>query len=114
MEGASPFGRAGDGVTFGVRLTPRAKRPGFLGVAAGADGRPRLLVAVAAPPVDGAANTALIEWLAAAWRVPKSALSIRTGAGGREKVLHLAGDPDALERRLGEWLNERPGEQPGE
>jgi hypothetical protein len=104
LGAGSPFAHASDGVTFGVRLTPRAKRPGFHGVAAGADGRLRLLVAVAAPPVDGAANAALVEWLAAAWRVPKSALSLRSGAGGREKVVHLAGDAAALERRLDGWL----------
>ncbi|MFN4088950.1 MAG: DUF167 domain-containing protein [Alphaproteobacteria bacterium] len=95
-----------------MRLTPRAKRPGYLGVAADAGGRPRLLVAVAAPPVEGAANAAMIDVLAAAWRVPRSALSIRSGAGSREKVVHLAGDPDALGRHLGDWLQARP--KPGD
>lgn len=104
MGAISPFAPAADGVTFGVRLTPRARRPGFQGTAAGTDGRVRLLVAVSAPPVDGAANIALVEWLAAAWRVPKSALSIRSGAGGREKVLHIAGDAAALKQRLDGWL----------
>jgi len=104
VSAGSPFAAAGDGVTFGVRLTPRAKRPGFQGTAAGADGRVRLQVAVSAPPVDGAANAALVAWLAAARRVPKSALSIRSGAGGREKVLHIAGDAAALKQRLDGWL----------
>lgn len=101
----SPFGRTSDGVLVAVRLTPRARRAGVQGTGRDADGRPRLLVAVNAPPADGAANAALIALLAAAWRVPKSSLSIRTGAAAREKLLHLAGDPQMLVPRLDAWLN---------
>ncbi len=104
--GTSPFRPVADGLLCAVRLTPRAKRPGCQGVSEGADGRPRLLVAVSAPPVEGAANAALIELLAGAWRVPKSTLDIRSGATGREKILHIAGDAQTLRPRLEAWLAE--------
>ena len=50
-----PFSVAPEGLRLAVRLTPRADRNALDGVAAGADGRPALLLRVAAPPVDGSA-----------------------------------------------------------
>ena len=48
-----------------------------------------LKVAVEAPPVDGRANDALLRWFAKRLGVPRSALQIAQGAGGRRKQLSI-------------------------
>ena len=78
-----------------VRLTPRGGRAAIDGWAADGEGRPYLKVRVAAPPVEGAANAALIALLAKTLGLPKSALSIASGAGARLKLIDI-GDCDAL------------------
>lgn len=85
-----------DGVRFVVRLTPRASRAGLNGVIAEADGTPVLRASVTAVPENGKANAALIALLAKSWRLPKSALTIVSGATDRRKTIHLAGDPAVL------------------
>jgi len=54
--------------------------------AAGAHGN-ALRVRLAAPPVDGKANAALIEWVAQAFGVPKARVELLRGASGRQKML---------------------------
>jgi len=76
-----------------VRLTPRAGRDAVEGV--DADGR--LRVRVAAPPIDGAANDALVRVMSAALDLPRSAVSIETGATARLKRVRIEGmQVDAL------------------
>ena len=54
-----------------------------------------------APPVEGAANRALVEFLADALDVPKSAVEIVAGARSREKRVRVAGmSAEALRSRL--------------
>jgi uncharacterized protein len=48
-----------------------------------------------APPVDGAANDALIALLAERLGLPKRAISIAYGANGRQKIVEIAGMTDA-------------------
>ncbi len=85
-----------------VRLTPRGGREAIDGWAVDGDGRPYLKVRVAAPPVEGAANAALIAFLAKTLGVPKSSLSIASGAGARLKLIDIGGcDPLSLARALG-------------
>lgn len=50
-----------------------------------------LKVAVAAPPVDGAANDAIVELLAATLGVPRRAVTIARGQTGRNKQVDVAG-----------------------
>ena len=89
-------------VRLAVRLTPRGGRAAIDGWAIDADGRPYLKVRVAAPPVEGAANAALITFLAKTLGVSRSSLTIASGAGARLKLLDIAGcDPLSLERALG-------------
>lgn len=78
-----------------VRLTPRGGREAVDGWAVDGDGRPYLKVRVAAPPVEGAANAALLALLAKTLGAPKSSLSIASGAGARFKVVEIR-DCDAL------------------
>ena len=75
-----------DGVTFAVRLTPRAGKNEVAGVQAGA-----LRVRLTAPPVEGAANAALIEFIADRLKVRKSAVSIVSGEKSRNKIVRVSG-----------------------
>lgn len=81
----------GDGVRLAIRVTPRARRDEIGGTIADADGRPLLAVRLVAPPVDGAANKALIAFLADLTGLPKSAVTILSGDTGRRKIVRLAG-----------------------
>ena len=101
-----PFAAAtGAGVRLAVRLTPRAARDGLDGVVPGPDGWPVLQLRVAAPPVEGAANAALVGYVATSLRLRKSDVSIVSGERGRLKLLELSGDPAALLARLAEWVD---------
>lgn len=85
-----------------VRLTPRGGREAIDGWAVDGDGRPYLKVRVAAPPVEGAANAALIAFLAKTLGVSRSSVTLASGAGARLKLIDIAGcDRLSLERALG-------------
>lgn len=106
---ASPVTVSGDGVRVALRVTPRAGRDRIDGLVADADGRPALKLSVTAAPEDGKANTAVLKLLAKAWGVPRTALSVVSGAGARRKIVHVAGDGPALARRINTWLGEQHG-----
>ena len=101
---SSPFQPLADGVRIAVRLSPKAGRNQVHGAVADADGKLALKISVTAVPEGGKANAALVALLAKEWRVPKSALSIASGATDRRKTLWLAGDGAALAKRLEAWL----------
>lgn len=71
---------------FAVRLTPRGGRDAVTGVSAAGV----LLVRVTAPPVDGAANEALVRLLARDLGVGRTAVVIESGATSRTKRLRVA------------------------
>ena len=87
-----------------MRLTPRARSERIDGIATDAEGKPVLRVAVTAPPEKGRANEALVALLAKEWRLPKSALTIATGATYRRKSVAISGEPGELMKRLLDWL----------
>jgi uncharacterized protein (TIGR00251 family) len=74
------------GVRFQVRLQPRASANEIAGVALGA-----LRIRLHAPPVDGAANEALVRFLADLLDVPRAAVRIVTGATSRTKTIEVDG-----------------------
>lgn len=91
----------GEGVRLAVKVTPRATRNRIAGVVGDADGRLVLAVRLAAPPVDGAANTALIAFLAERAGLPKSAITIESGKTARRKIVRLVGiSAETLSNRL--------------
>ena len=100
---ALPFAAAAGGLRVAVRLTPRASRTAVTGIAREADGAAVLKAAVTAVPEGGKANAALIRLLAKEWGVARSAITIAAGATDRRKTLHVAGDPEALQRMLADW-----------
>ncbi|WP_029009526.1 DUF167 domain-containing protein [Azospirillum halopraeferens] len=100
-----PLTAVADGVRVTLRVTPGAARNAVAGVAETAPGRLALKVTVTAAPEGGKANAAVVKLLAGAWGLPKSALSVVTGATDRNKVLHVAGEPAELMRRLGALMD---------
>ena len=99
-----PYSAVEGGVRLALRLSPRASRTEVDGIVQDAEDRPLLKLRLAAPPVDGAANMALIALLAKTLSLRKADVTIRSGETSRTKVLHLAGDPAALMQRLDVWL----------
>ena len=85
-----------DAVSFRVRLTPRGGRDRIEGWIDDSerDGARLLKVRVAAPPVDGAANTALVRLLAAALGVARSEVRIASGHTARTKTVRVAAPAD--------------------
>jgi uncharacterized protein len=101
---ALPYRRTPEGVMLAVRLVPRANRNGLDGIVVGAEGRTVLQLRLVAPPVEGAANAALVTFLAKALELRNAAVTIRSGARSRSKIVNLAGDGAAIERRLAGWI----------
>ena len=86
-----------DGTLLPVRVVPRAARTGLDGIADGA-----LRVRLTAPPIEGAANASLIDYLADLLGLPKSAITIVSGATARQKTLLIHGlTPADVQARLG-------------
>ena len=82
-------------VRFRVRLQPRASRNEIVGAVDGA-----LRVRLHAPPVDGAANEALVAFLADAMSIPRRGVRIVTGATSRTKTIEVDGITAADVERL--------------
>jgi uncharacterized protein (TIGR00251 family) len=74
------------GTVLNLIVTPRSGVTAFAGVEGDA-----LRLRVAAPPVDGAANAALIRFLADCFDVPKSAVRMLSGETGRRKRVLVEG-----------------------
>jgi uncharacterized protein (TIGR00251 family) len=87
-------------ITLAVRITPKASRDAFGSVIAMPDGRHAVSVKVAAPPVDGAANAALVAFLAKSLSVARSCVTIASGETSRLKILKIRGDGVTVEGRL--------------
>ena len=85
-----------DGCSFQVRVQPRARHNAIVGEIDGA-----LKISLTAPPVEGKANAACIEFFARLLKAPKSSFSIAAGATTRNKVIHVRGiSADELRLRL--------------
>jgi hypothetical protein len=97
---ARPWSRIPGGLRLMVRLTPRAGRDALGGLREIEPEQPLLLARVAAPPLEGAANAALVKLVAKALGVSKSAVTIAAGETSRIKALDIAGDAAALEAAL--------------
>jgi uncharacterized protein len=74
------------GVTFAVKVHPRAKKNAITGELGEA-----LKVSLTAPPVEGRANEACIEFFANLLKVPRSSVTIASGQSSRNKVIRVTG-----------------------
>lgn len=83
-----PYRRQGDAWLLDLLVQPRAARSAVAGLHDG-----RLKVRLTAPPVDGAANAALLDFLAARLTVPRGRLRLASGDSARRKTVRIeAGD----------------------
>jgi uncharacterized protein (TIGR00251 family) len=73
-------------LTLTLHIQPGAKKTEFAGLHGDA-----LKIRLAAPPVDGKANEALIKFIAETLRLPKSAVNLKNGQNSRRKVLEITG-----------------------
>ena len=83
-------------ITLTIRAKPNASRSAILGEVDIGDGQRALAVGIAAPPVDGAANKALLALFAKAFGVRKSAVTIASGETAKIKIVRIAGDGSKL------------------
>ncbi len=81
--------------TFSIRIQPRASKNEIVQREGGG-----IKIRLSAPPVDGAANEALIEFLSDRLDVPKSQLEIIAGHTGREKIIRIEGMTASEAERL--------------
>ena len=75
-----------DAVSFVVKVHPRAKKNAITGELGDA-----IKLSLTTPPIDGRANDACIEFLAKLLKVPRSSITIASGAGSRNKVIRVTG-----------------------
>ncbi len=84
------------GATFAVRVQPRARKNAIVGEIGDA-----LKLALTAPPIEGRANEACIEFLAEFLKVPRSSVTIAAGQSSRDKVIRVRGlTTTQVEQRL--------------
>lgn len=89
-----------NGAVLWVRVQPRARRAGLEGFHGDL-----LKVALTAPPVEGAANEALVRFLAAGMHVPPSSVQVVVGQSSREKAVEFRGlDLETAAKRLAEFM----------
>jgi uncharacterized protein len=81
-----PVHQTAAGVTFAVKIHPRAKKNAISGEFDDA-----LKLSLTAPPVGGRANQACIEFFANLLKVSRSSVTIASGQTGRRKVIQVAG-----------------------
>lgn len=86
-----------------IRVRPGAARPG-VGGAYGAEDPPTLLVSMAARPVDGAANEAVVSAVAKAFGLRPRQVVLVSGQRSRTKVLDLDIDPQSGHAQLAQLL----------
>jgi len=88
------------GASFALRVHPRAKKDAITGTLGDA-----LKVSLTAPPADGRANLAVIEFLAEILRLPRSSITIAAGQSSRNKVVRITGiTAAALRKRIEQLL----------
>ncbi len=87
------------GVSFAVRLQPRAKKTAIIGEMDGA-----LKLGVTDPPIEGRANDALVRFIADLLKVARSSVTIAAGESNRNKVIRVEGvTAEQVRFRLKVW-----------
>ena len=91
-----PFRETSGGVNFAIKVHPRAKKNAITGELGDA-----LKVSLTAPPVEGKANEACIDFFAKLLEVPRSSITIAAGQTSRNKVIRVIGlSVTEIEKRL--------------
>ncbi len=88
------YRRSGEVITLTLHVQPGAKRSEIAGLHGDA-----LKIRLAAPPVEGRANEALLKFIAELFGVPLRQVELRQGGQSRHKVVAVTGsrvDPEDL------------------
>jgi uncharacterized protein len=92
-----PINESAAGVSFAVRVHPRAKKDAITGEVGDA-----LKLSLTAPPVEGRANQTCIDFFAKLLNLPRSSVTIAAGASSRRKVIRVLGlSVGEVRKRLG-------------
>jgi uncharacterized protein len=102
MKSAGWVRETPDGVSLDVKVIPRAGVTKVAGIREG-----RLLVRLAAAPVDGAANDALVAFLSEILKLPGRNIRVESGARSRIKQVRIAGTTVAQVSRVLSLSTER-------
>ena len=81
-----PVHESAKGITFAVKVHPRARKNAITGIVGNA-----LKLALTAPPVEGRANQAVIEFFAELFAIPRSSVTIASGDTSRNKIVRISG-----------------------
>ncbi len=81
-----PLQESAKGISFAVKVQPRAKKNAITGTVGDA-----LKLALTAPPVEGKANQAVIEFFADLFQIARSSVTIASGETSRNKVIRVSG-----------------------
>ncbi len=91
-----PIHESDSGLTFAIKVHPRAKKNAITGEIGDA-----FKVSLIAPPIDGKANDACVEFFAKLLKLPRSSVTIASGHSSRSKVLRISGlSVDEIRRRV--------------
>lgn len=83
-------------VTVAIKVHPRAKNNAITGLLGDA-----LKVSLTAPPIDGRANEACIDFFSNLLKVSRSSITIAAGLSSRNKVIRVVGmSADEVRKRL--------------
>jgi uncharacterized protein (TIGR00251 family) len=99
-----PLRQTASGISFAVRVQPRAHRTAITGVLGEGD-TAALKISLAAPAMEGRANDALVRLIAESLDVPRSSVKIVSGSQSRNKVVQIMGaDFERVWTKLKEFL----------
>ena len=104
----TPWRVAKPGLLLDIRAVPGAGKTALGQVEPDAAGRPWLKIRIAAPPVEGAANKAVIAYVAKSLRLANRNVSLASGAKARSKTLALEGEANDLSARITAWIEDAP------
>jgi uncharacterized protein len=104
----TPWRVAKSGLLLDIRVAPGADKTALGQVEPDATGLPRLKIRITAPPVEGAANKAVIAYVAKSLGLAKRDIFLASGAKARSKTLALDGEANDLSARITAWIKDAP------
>jgi uncharacterized protein len=85
-----PIRDSANGASFSVRVQPRARKTAITGILGSGDNA-AVKLALCAPPIDGRANDALVDFFSELFDVPHFAVQVLAGTQSRNKVVRIEG-----------------------
>ena len=95
-----------NGLTFAIKVSPKAKKNCIGDVVLDQNNQPILKIYITAPPEDGKANKAIINLLSKAWNLKKNQIKIVLGTNQRNKVVNIEGNSKILLEQLNKFFKQ--------